>query len=213
MRASTNRFQPLYMDYSSEEETRDSTTPPFPPTPITATEAAYVHALDAKRTHPDVPQQRFQNLTITDGSSQTKTSDPRKFPSFKSYKPIKILSSNSNTDFPSLSGLAATLPSNDEPKVRWKESFAKKVDDLRMKEEIENQRLKEEAESQRKQNLFLMNTLAPRFRRRIEDIMQEESAEDHHNDEDNVSYYPEEDTFVPEPEDAYDDTPQDTEDE
>lgn len=211
MKASTNRFQSLYMDYSSEDEKRESTTPPFPPTPITPAEAEFVKIADANLKHQqEEPPHRFRNLITTEGSSQTKTSDPRKFPSFKSYKPVKILSSSSNTDFPSLGGVAAALPSTGEPKVRWKESFAKKADDMRIKEEAENQRLKEEAESQRKQNLFLMNSLAPRFRRRIEDIMQEETED---QDQDNVAYYPEEDTFIAEPEEAYDDTPLDADDE
>lgn len=206
-----NRFQPLYMDSSSEEETAEpvrSTTPPYYPFPATPTEIAYVKTLDDALKQNEEPN-RFRSWTGTETSTRSiepRTTDSMRFPSFKATsfprKPVKILSVNSNSDFPSLSTMAAALPSTSEPKVRWKDSFAKKVEDLRVKEEAEDQRTKEEAESQRRQNLFLMNTLAPRFRRRIEDIMQEET-EDH--DADNVAYYPEEDTFVAEPEEGYDD--------
>jgi hypothetical protein len=96
------------MDYSSEDEKRESTTPPFPPTPITPSEAEFVKIADANlKQQQEEPPHRFRNLITTESGSQTKTSDPRKFPSFKSYKPVKILSSNSNTDFPSLGGVAA----------------------------------------------------------------------------------------------------------
>jgi hypothetical protein len=177
------------MDYSSEEETvaaaesHRSTTPLFPPVPATPAEIAYVKTLDM-----DLKQEqessRFRNWTATETTTrpvETRPYNSTRFPSFKATpfprKPVKILSANSNLDFPSLSGLAVALPSTGEPKVHWKDSFAKKVEDLRVKEEAEGQRIKEEADTQRKQNLFLMNTLAPRFRRRIEDIMQEEEVE------------------------------------
>jgi len=216
-----NRFQPLYMDSSSEEETTEpvrSATPAFAPVPATPAEIAYVKTLDDALKQNEEPN-RFRIWTGTETSTRSvepRTTDSMRFPSFKATpfprKPIKILSVNSNTDFPSLSTMAAALPSTGEPKVRWKDSFAKKVEDLRLKEEAEGQRAKEDAESQRRQNLFLMNTLAPRFRRRIEDIMQEET-EVQEEDQDNVAYYPEEDTFIAEPEEAYDNTPLDADDE